>query len=47
LIFQVSIPVVFLFSDDAKTLLTAIEANPKMKVTLQDSVGKMCEHGVD
>ncbi len=35
-----SIPVVFLFSGDAKILLSALEADPKLKVTLQNSVGK-------
>ncbi len=32
---------VFLFSADAKLLLSALEANPTLKVTLQDSVGKI------
>ena len=38
---QVSIPVVFLFTADAKLLLAALEADPQLRVTLQDSVGKM------
>ena len=36
-----SIPVVFLFSGDAKILLSALEVDPKLKVTLQNSVGKL------
>ena len=30
---------VFLFGGDARVLLSALEVNPQMKITLQDSVG--------
>ena len=38
--FQVSIPVVFLFSQDAKPLLEAIADAQKVHVTLKESLGK-------
>lgn len=36
---DVSIPMVFLFSNDAKTLLDALQAYPGLQVALLDSAG--------
>ena len=37
---DVSIPMVFMFSNDAKNLLESLQSHPKLEVTLMDSSGK-------
>ena len=39
---DVSIPMVFIFYNDAKDLLEALKARPNIEVSLLDSSGKLC-----
>ncbi len=38
---DVSIPMVFVFSNDAKEIFDALKADPKLIVSLMDSAGKL------
>ena len=41
---DVSIPMVFMFSNDAKNLLEDLQNHPKLEVTLLDSAGMELNH---